>query len=101
MMLNRLDMSVWRGFLNIPVTLLQTNGVVGGNSSGLDRSHVLKDYMKRTKMTIQQLRVTLFVDTRLNAIIDLYMTTIRKHELQIAPSIIKRNTGEVASPLLI
>jgi len=35
------------------------------------------------------------VDTRVNAIIDLHVTTTRKHDSQIAPSLIKRNTGDV------
>jgi hypothetical protein len=36
------------------------------------------------------------VDTRANAILDLHVTTTRKHDSKIAPSLIKRNTGEVA-----
>lgn len=92
---NRLDMAVWRVLLNLSVTLLPTNGVVGIDASGFDRSHASKHYTERTKLTIQQLKVTLLVDTRSNAIIDLYVTTTRKHDSQIAPSLIKRNTGEV------
>jgi len=78
------------------VTLLPTNGVVGIDASGFDRSHTSKHYTKRTKLTIQQLKVTLIVDTKANAIIDLHVTTIRKHDSQTAPSLIKRNTAEVA-----
>ena len=92
---NRLDMAVWRVLLNLSVTLLPTNGVVGIDASGFDRSHASKHYTKRTKLTIQQLKVTLLVDTRANAILDLHVTTTRKHDSQIAPSLIKRNTGEV------
>jgi len=51
---------------------------------------------KRTKLTIQRLKVTLLVDTRVNAIIDVHVTTTRKHDSKIAPSLIKRNTEEVA-----
>jgi IS5 family transposase len=91
----RLDMAVWRVLLNLSITLLPTNGVVGIDASGFDRSHASKHYTKRTKMTIQQLKVTLLVDTRANAIIDLHVTTTRKHDSQIAPSLIKRNTDEV------
>ncbi len=89
------DGSEWRVLLNLSVTLLPTNGVVGIDASGFDRSHASKHYTKRTKPTIQQLKVTLLVDTSVNAIIDLHVTT-RKHDSQIAPSLIKRNTGEVA-----
>ncbi len=93
---NRLDMAVWRVLLNLSVTLLSTNGVVGIDASGFNRSHASNHYTKRTKLTLQQLNVTLFVDTRANAVLDLHVTTIRKHDSKIAPSLIKRNTSEVA-----
>ncbi|UPW01895.1 IS5 family transposase [Halorussus gelatinilyticus] len=93
---NRLDMTVWRVLLNLSVTLLPTNGVVGIDASGFDRSHASKHYTKRAELTIQQLKVTLLVDTRANAILDLHVTTTRKHDTKIAPSLIKRNVGEVA-----
>lgn len=88
-------MAVWRVLLNLSVTLLPTNGVVGIDASGFDRSHASKHYTKRTKLTIKQLKVTLLVDTKANGILDLHVTTTRKHDSQIAPSLIKRNTDEV------
>ncbi len=54
---NRLDMAVWRVLLNLSVTLLPTNGVVGIDAAGFDRSHASKHYTKRTKLTTQQLKV--------------------------------------------
>jgi IS5 family transposase len=92
---NRLDMAVWRVLLSLSVSLLPTNGVVGIDASGFDRSHASKHYTKRTKLTIQQLKVTLLVDTRANAILDLHVTTTRKHDSQIAPWVLKRNADEV------
>jgi len=93
---NRLDMAVWRVLLNLSVTHLPTNGVVGIDASSFDRSHASKHYTKRTKLTTQQLKVTLLVDTRANAILDLHVRTTRKHDSKIAPSLIKRNSSEVA-----
>lgn len=84
-------MAVWRVILTLSATLLSTNGVVGVNASGLDRSHVSKHYTKRAELMIQQLKVTLLVDTMANAILNLHVTTTRKHDSQIAPSLIKRN----------
>jgi len=81
--------------LNLSVTLLPTNGIVGIDASGFDRSHASKHYTKRTKLTIQQLQVTLLVDTRSNAIIDVHVTTTRRHDSKIVPSLIKRNTGNL------
>ncbi|WP_188979090.1 IS5 family transposase [Halocalculus aciditolerans] len=92
---NRLNMAVWRVLLNLSATLLPTNGVVGIDASGFDRNHASKHYTKRTKLTIQQLKVTLLVDTRSNAILDVHVTTTRKHDSKIAPSLIKRNARKV------
>ena len=90
---NRVDMAVWRVLLDLSVTLLPTNGIVGIDVSGLDRSHASKYYTKRTKLTMQQLKVTVLVDARANAILDLHVTMTRKHDSKIAPSLIKRNRG--------
>ena len=89
-------MAVWRVLLNLSVSLLPTNGVVGIDASGFDRSYASKRYTKRTQLTIQQLKVTLLVDIRANVILDLHVTTTRKHDIQIAPSLIRRNTDDVA-----
>ena len=92
---DRLDMAVWRVLLNLSVSLLPTNGIAGIDASGFDRSHASKHYTKRAKLTIQQLKITLLVDTRANAILDLHVTTTRKHDTQIAPSFINRNAAEI------
>jgi IS5 family transposase len=92
---DRLDMAIWRVLLNPSVSLLPTNGVTGIDTSGFDRSHASKHYTKRAKLTIQQLKVTLLVGTGANAILELHIATTRKHDTQIAPSLINRNTAEV------
>ena len=92
---NRLDMAVWRSILTLSATLLPTSGVVGVDASGFDRSHASKHYTKRAELTIQQLKVTLLVDTKVNSILDLHVTTTRKHDSQIAPSLIKRNPENI------
>lgn len=56
---NRLNMAVWCFLLNHSVTFHSTNDVVGIDASGFDRGHASKHYTKRTKLTIQQLQVTL------------------------------------------
>jgi hypothetical protein len=63
-------MDVWRILLTLPATLLPTSGVVGVDASGFDRSHALKHYPKRAELTIQQLKVTLLIDRKVNAILD-------------------------------
>ena len=58
---NRLDMAVCRVLLDLSVALRPTNGGIGIDPSGFDRSHASKHYTKRTKLTIQQFKVTLLV----------------------------------------
>jgi IS5 family transposase len=65
------------------------------DASGFDRSHASKHYTKRAELTIQQLKVTLLVDTKVNVILDLHLTTTRKHDSQIASSLIERNPGSI------
>ena len=54
---------------------------------------------KRAKLTIQQLKVPLLVDSKENAVLDLHVRTTRKHDSQIAPSLIKRNPETTTSYL--
>lgn len=86
---------MWYILLNLSAMLLSINVVVNIDTSVFDRSHALKHYTNRTKLTIQQLKVIFLVDTRVDIILDLYVTTIRTHDSQIVPSLIKRNTEEV------
>jgi IS5 family transposase len=92
---HRLDIAVWRVLLNLSISLLPNTGIVGIDASGFDRNHASKHYTKRAKLIIQQLKVTLMIDTRANANLDLHVTTTRKHDTQIAPSLINRNEAEV------
>ncbi len=63
---NRLGMAVWRVLLSLSATLLPTSGVVGVDVPGFDRSHASKHYTTRAKLTVQQIKVTLLVDTHVN-----------------------------------
>ena len=56
---NRLDMAVWHVLLNLSIIHLPTNGVIGIDASRFDRCHASKHYTKRTKLTIQQLKLML------------------------------------------
>jgi IS5 family transposase len=41
------------------------------------------------------LKTTLLVDTATNAVLDIHVTTTRKHDTQIAPQVLKRNTESI------
>ena len=93
---DRLEMAVWRVLLNVSRGDLPVNGVTGIDASGFERAHTSVHYTKRTNLTIQQLKTTLLVDTATNAVLDIHVTTTRKHDTQIAPQIVKRNAASIA-----
>ncbi|MDB2238761.1 IS5 family transposase [Halorubrum ezzemoulense] len=92
---NQLGMARWSVILTLSAMLLPTSGIVGVDPSGFDGSHASKHYTKRAKLTIQRLKATLLVNAKVNAIPDLHLTTTRKHDSQIAPSLIKRNLESI------
>lgn len=57
---------------------------------GFERSYASRHYTKRSKMKLSSLKTTLLVDAS-GAIIDLHVTTTRKHDTKIAPQIVKLN----------
>ena len=92
---HRLTMHVWRILLRQSSHLLPGNRVAGIDARGFERSFASHHYTKRAGLTIQQLTTTLLVDTRHNLVLDLHITTTRKHDTQIAPQVVARNTDRV------
>lgn len=92
---NRLEMVVWRVLLNVSLAGLPLNGVTGIDASGFERAHASAHYTKRTNLSIQQLKTTLLVDTATTAVLDIHVTTTRKHDTQIAPQVVKRNSESI------
>jgi len=93
---DRLEMAVWRVLLNVSLADLPVSDVTGIDASGFERAHTSAHYTKRTNLTIQQLKTTLLVDTATNAVLDIHVTTTRKHDTQIAPQVVKRNRESIA-----
>lgn len=93
--LHRLTMHVWRILLRQSSHLLPGNRLAGIDASGFERSFASRHYTKRAGLTIQQLKTTLLVDTRHNLVLDLHITTTRKHDTQIAPQVVARNTDQI------
>jgi IS5 family transposase len=93
---DRLEMTVWRILLNVSLVDLPLNGVTGIDASGFERAHSSAHYTKRTNLTIQQLKTTLLVDTATNAVLDIHVTTTRKHDTRIASQVVKRNAASIA-----
>jgi len=93
---DRLEMAVWRVLLNVSLTDLPLSGVTGIDASGFERAHASTHYTKRTDLIIQQLKITLLVDTATNAVLDIHVTTTRKQDTKIAPQVVKRNGQSIA-----
>jgi len=49
---------------------------------------------ERTKLKISSLKTTILVDKN-STILDIHVTTTRKHDTQIAPNLIKRNQNKI------
>ncbi|MBS1264044.1 MAG: hypothetical protein MAG715_01243 [Methanonatronarchaeales archaeon] len=88
---NKIATQVWRAILAMTLKKLDTSGTVAIDSTGFDRSHASRHYTQRTGLKISSLKNTLLVDPETLAILDIYLTTTRKHDTKIAPSLIKRN----------
>lgn len=97
--LERLKSIVWRILLQLTLRFFQLSGVAGMDSSGEERSHASKYYTRRVKLRIKELKVTLLVDVRDNAISDAHITTTRKHDTRIGPKVVSRS-AELISVLL-
>jgi IS5 family transposase len=80
----RLSPAVWRVLQRISATL-GGDGVAALDASGWDRSHASRYYTQRIKLKIRSLKTTLLVNTRAQTVLDLHVTTTRKHDTQIAP----------------
>jgi IS5 family transposase len=93
---DRLEMAVWRVLLTVSLEDLPVNGITDIDASGFERAHTSAHYTKRTNPTIQQLKTTLSVDTTTNAVLDIHVTTTRKHDTQIAPQVAKRSAASIS-----
>jgi hypothetical protein len=51
---------------NHSTALLPTSGIVGIDVSGFDHSYASKQYTKRAELTIQQLKVALLTNAKIN-----------------------------------
>jgi len=69
------------------------SGIAGIDASGYERHYASHYYAGRAKLKISSIKTTILVDLGEQIVLDLHMTTTRKHDTQIAPGILKRNQG--------
>ena len=87
----RLSTTIWRVLQRVSASLVEGSGVAALDATGWDRSYVSRYYTQRVKLKIRALKVTLLVETQAQTVLDVHLTTTRKHDTQIAPEITKRN----------
>jgi IS5 family transposase len=87
----RLSTAIWRVLQQLSAALLPGDGVAAVVAVGWDRSHASRSYTQRVKLQLRSLKTTLLVDTRAQTVLDLHVTTTRKHDTQIAPRLTERN----------
>jgi IS5 family transposase len=87
----RLETAIWRVLQRISATLVEGDRVAALDASGWDRSYASRHYTQRVQLKICSLKVTLLIDTGAQLVLDLHVTTTRKHDTQIAPGLTERN----------
>lgn len=78
----RLGTAIWRVLQRISASLLRGDGVAAVDASGWDRSYASRYYTQRVKLKLQALKTTLLVDTFAQTVLDVHVTTTRKHDTQ-------------------
>ena len=71
--------------------------VTGIDASEFERTYTSAHYTSRTDLTIQQLKMVLFVDTVSNAVVDIHVIITRNHDAQIAPRVVKRSAESITA----
>ena len=87
----RLETAVWRVLQWVSASLVAGDQIAALDATGWDRSYASRHYTQQVKLQIRSLKVTLLMDTGVQAVLDLHVTTIRKHDTQIALRLTERN----------
>jgi IS5 family transposase len=91
---DRLSLVVWRVLLRTSAALRRRSGIAGIDASGFDRHYASRYYTQRSKLKISSIKTTLLVDVGAQVVLDLHLTTGRKHDTQIGPQVAGRSRDE-------
>ena len=81
--MKRLRTRVLAVLLYLTASVLPSNGKASIDSTGFDKRHSSKHYVKRCKMRLGSMKTTFIVDTDSLAILGTHMTVTRKHDTRI------------------
>lgn len=79
----------------ILMTAGRFSGLASVDATGLDRQHSSKHYVKRCKITIKSMKLTLLIDTKEMKIVGIHCTTTRKHDTQILLPLVKKTRQKI------
>jgi len=85
----RLSLAIWRLLQRISACLLC--GDETADASGWDRSYASRYYTQRINLKLRALKTTLLVETGAQTVLDVHLTTSRKHDTRIGPKLTERN----------
>ena len=88
--LQRLKPLVFQLLLVLSGGLRPASGKLAVDSTGFDRRHASKHYVKRATMTLSSMKTTYAVDTDTLAILGVHTTVTRKHDSQIILPLIEK-----------
>lgn len=87
----RLSLSIYRLLMKKTVQHFQLDGFSGIDATGFARFCSSRYYTQRTKMSLNAIKTTIMADLDQQVIIDLHLTTTRKHDTQISPQLLKKH----------
>jgi len=88
--LKRLRSKVLIVLLYLTACLLPQSGNTSTDSTGLDRRHSSRHYIKRCKIRIRSMKVTFLIDTKELTILAVHITATRKHDTQIIMPLVNK-----------
>jgi IS5 family transposase len=88
---DRMKMSI--GWLLLDETLeeFDLDGFAGIDATGFERSCASSYYASTTKMDISSVKTTVLADLEHQVVLDVHMTTTRKHDTQIGPDLLAKH----------
>lgn len=87
----RFGSTLFRVLLGSTLNRISLNQFGAMDATGYDRSRASHHYARRTGMNIKALKTTILVDLKNFAVLDVHMTTTRKHDTRIGFWITDRN----------
>lgn len=81
--MQRLKLKVFIVLLYLTACLVPCSGKAAADATSMDKRHSSKHYVKRCKMKLGAMKITLIIDTERLMILDVHVTVTRKSDMKI------------------